>query len=159
MHRGLEQLRAIQTKPVHRRGDEQVEILREKEARKRRDDVRQEENRQKADEDDAEQLSGEKWSDLLNVSEVGEQAIQHAEDEAPEDDAQPREQRRPRNSSALARSRTRARRQPLGSEQVQQRRVGEHGGGGVRRPRAAWQRGDALRHSGPRRAHARHFRP
>ena len=50
--------------------DEQVEIAREKEARQRGDDVRQQQDREEPDEDQPEQLAGEQRPDLRHAAEV-----------------------------------------------------------------------------------------
>ena len=65
MQRRLEQLRAVELQPVDRRRHEQVEVAREEEARQRGDDVRQQQDREEAQEHQAEQLAGEQRPDLL----------------------------------------------------------------------------------------------
>ena len=75
VHRGLEQLGAVEAQPVDRSRDQQVEIPRQEEARQRGDDVRQQQDREEADENHAEQLSGEQRTDLRHSAEVEEQAV------------------------------------------------------------------------------------
>ena len=81
---GLDQLRAVEPQPVHGPRHEQVEILREEEARERRDDVRQQQDREEAHEHQAEQLPREQRPDLRDSAEVREQLVQQSEDERPE---------------------------------------------------------------------------
>ena len=121
---GLDQLRAVQPQPVHRSRHQQVEVLRQEETRERRDDVRQQQDREEAHEHQPEQFAGEQRPDFRNAAEIHEQLVQQAEDECPEQRPDHRQQRDPHAAAFLVAHRSRPRREHLGHEQVQQRRVG-----------------------------------
>src|SRR4029077_13119026 len=74
----------VQPEPIHGRGDEQIEILREEEARERCDDVREYQDGYEGEQDQAENLAGNERSQLLDFPQIPQNQVQHAEDAGPE---------------------------------------------------------------------------
>src|SRR5436190_5645113 len=84
MQQRLTQLGEIQPQPVHRRRDEQVEVLGEEEARERRDDVRQHQDGYEGKQNEPEDLARDERSQLFDSAEIAQDEKQHAEDACPE---------------------------------------------------------------------------
>ncbi len=80
----LPQFREVQAQPIDRRRDEEVEVLGEEKARQRRDDVGEHEDRDKRQEDESEDLSGNQRSELLDRTQALQDLEQHTEDARPE---------------------------------------------------------------------------
>src|SRR5439155_2628391 len=118
------QLREIDAQPVHGRRDEQIEVLREKKARQRRDDVRQHEDRNEGKEHHAEHLPGQQRTQVGVGPEVPQHQVQQQVDGKPEqnaDDHQGAQFPGPPPRALLADSCQR--RAPLGLEHPPQRRL------------------------------------
>ena len=91
MQQRLSQFREVQAQPVDRRGDKEIEVLREEEARQRRDHVRQHQDGYKGEQDEAQDLAGNQRTQLFDRAQGLENPIQHAEDADPERPADQRE--------------------------------------------------------------------
>jgi len=83
----LAQLREVQAQPVHRRRDEQVEVLGEEEARQRGDDVRQHQDRYEGKQNQAEHLAGNERAQLLHRTQRLQDLVEDAEHTRPEQSA------------------------------------------------------------------------
>src|SRR6185312_6678884 len=120
----LAELREVETQPVHRRGHEQIEVLRQKGARDRRDDVGEHQDGDEGQQNEAKNFSGNQRAELFDRAQAAQDAKQHVEHEPPERATDQREQ----NELAAAAARALLanalqRRPPLGLEYVQQRRL------------------------------------
>src|SRR5205085_7399 len=123
----LAELGQVEPEPVHGRRDEQVEVLREEEARQRRDHVRQHEDADEGEEHDAQNLGGEERPDVFHSTEVLEDQVEGAEHADPECHAyygQREQLARPAAQALLADPLQGG--PPLGLEHAPQRRLG-HG--------------------------------
>ncbi len=143
----LDLLRPVHPQPVHRRRHDEIEVLCEEEGGQCRDDVRQEEDRQKSQQHHAQQLAGEERADLGDAGEVAEQLHEQREDHRPEGGADRQQHEQPQSAPLVTAGAARPRRQPLGREQQTNRRVGERrrvGGDGT-----DTERRERLRRAGP----------
>src|SRR5438477_3684154 len=123
----LAQLRQVDPQPVHRRGHEQVQVLRQEKARQCGNDVGEHQDRDERQQHQAQQLAREQRTQLLDAPEVAQDHVQHPEH------GQPKQRPHAHQQQQLSRAATRALLAdplqcgpPLGLEHAPQRRL-RHG--------------------------------
>src|SRR5256885_11033515 len=84
MQQRFAELRDIQTQPVDRCRHQQIQNLGEKEARQRRNDVRQHQDGNEGQQNEAENLAGDQRAQFFDAAQRFQDPIQHAEHADPE---------------------------------------------------------------------------
>src|SRR5213594_3550358 len=82
--RSSDLLRQVDAQPVHGRRDQEVQVLRQEEARQGRDHIRQHENADEREEHDPEDLAGEQRPEVFHAAEVLEDPVEDGEYADPE---------------------------------------------------------------------------
>src|SRR6266516_704177 len=124
MQQRFPELREIESQPVDRRRDEQIEVFGEEEARERRNDVREHENRDEREQDQAEDFSRDQRPQLLDRTQRLQDLVQDAKDAEPErpcDDRQDDELPGAAAGALFAQSLQRG--PPFGLEHMRERRL------------------------------------